>query len=344
MLAGAADVDLGTPNRRLAWLRTIRKTRKLRGRKLLARWTAPEMEQRSRRAAGLLADATLGSGATAALMYGTDFFPAAQGQDAPIPVGAALDTTFAQLARSAEDKFALLSTDEIEHCVEHQRRVFERCDWIFPRSKWCAESLLEDYGVPSSKLVITGAGPNFDVLPEERPTSNGHDLRTVLFVGRDWHRKNGPLVLDAFRLARNARPDLRLVIVGQSEPEQSSPGVEWLGALDGGARERLGVLYREASLMLCPSRFEPFGIALLEAMVAECPVVALDRGAAREIIEDGVSGTLLRTPEPRALADTILHWLEDADRLAAGGRSARARVLCEYSWDSAAERISSALL
>lgn len=341
-LAGAVDVDEGHPDRGLARLRAVLETRNFRARRLQARWTTTAMEQRSQRATRMLLEALGTEEVTSVLMYGTDFFPAEQGGAAVVPVGAGLDTTFAQLARSKEDKFAYLRPAEVANCVARQREVFDRCAVVFPRTQWCADSLREDYGVAASKIVVTGAGPNLDAVPPPRGPEEVHDGRTLLFVGRDWERKHGPLVLEGFRLAQKQRPDLRLVVVGPRKRETTEAGVEWLGPLDGSARERLQQLFREASLLLCPSRFEPFGIVLLEAMITECPVVTLDRGAAREIVEDGVTGTRLREAEPRALADAVLHWLGDVERLAEAGRAGRARVLEQFSWDLAAERIASA--
>jgi glycosyltransferase involved in cell wall biosynthesis len=334
-LAGAVDVDGGKHTSSVSYALTVINSRRVYGRRLLTRWTERDMRLRSRRAELLLEDFE----ADAALMYGTDFFPAAPEGECTVPVGAAMDATFAQIARSGEDKFASLSPTEVGECVENQRRVFARCRWLFPRSEWCAASLEDDYGVPRDKMVVTGAGPNVD---EELPVRRGHDGRTLLFVGRDWHRKNGPLVLDALRLARRTRPDLRLVVVGPEGEGLAEDGVEWLGPLDGDQRGRLLQLYAEASLYLCPSRFEPFGIALLEAMAAGCPVVALDRGAAREMIEDGVTGALVDQAEPRQLADAILHWTSDRDALVRAGELGRERVRANWSWDTAAERVVAA--
>lgn len=333
VLAAALDVDRTRAWRVWAQTRAVAETRHLRASRLLGRWTERAMRARSVRAAQLLARAPA---VHAVLSYGTDFYPAPDGQRARVPVAATLDTTFAQLARAGEWKFGSLSPSETRACVDRQRAVLERCTWIFPWTKWCADSLRDDYGIAESRMVLVGAGPNFDAALDRHAARDG---RTLLFVGRDWMRKNGPLVLDAFRLARAARPDLRLVVVGPREAPAREPGVEWLGPLDGSARGKLGELYATSALLLAPARFEPFGIALLEAMSAGIPVIALDRGAAREIVVDGVTGTLLADPEPRALADAALDWLSNRERVTRAGEAARERVRAHFGWDRAAQRI-----
>ena len=335
-LGAAVDVDLSRPAQVLGRAIEVARSGRFAARRLRGRWSPLAVGLRSARAARALA----GSGADAALMYGTDFHPAAVRGGAGVPVGAALDATFAQIARAGEHDFGRLTPAEVTECVARQRSVFDRCDVIFPRTEWCAESLERDYGVPPERLVVTGAGTNFDGPP---PPREAHDGRTLLFVGRDWRRKNGPLVLDAFRRARSARPDLRLVVVGPTEVDPREPGVEWRGALDGDRRGELHALYAEASLYLCPSRFEPFGIALLEAMAAGCPVVALDRGAAREIVDHGRTGALLRDDAPGTLAEAILHWTSDVQRLAAAGALAASEVEARWGWDLAARRVEEAL-
>ena len=71
--------------------------------------------------------------------------------------------------------------------------------------------------------------------------------------------------------------------------------------------------------------------------------MALDRGAAREIIDDGVTGSLLRDDEPAALAEVILSWTSDLHRLASAGARARVVVEEKWGWDRAALRVEEGL-
>jgi glycosyltransferase involved in cell wall biosynthesis len=82
-------------------------------------------------------------------------------------------------------------------------------------------------------------------------------------------------------------------------------------------------------VVVMPSREEPFGMALVEAMAAGRPVVASDSGGPREIVEDATSGRLFRTGDPAALAAVLQELAADpaqAARLAEAGK-ARAESL-----------------
>lgn len=334
-------VDAGIGPRLRGILRAVECARSFRidGTQLLGAWSAASVAARSRRAARLARRARE-QGANALLLYGSNAHPSLADESHGLPSGVALDATFAQLARSKEGWFEALSVRDARRCIEQQRRVFERCDIFWPRTQWCAASLQEDYGIPPERIVVASAGGNLDVPPAHRA---GHDGRTILFLGRDWERKNGALVLAAFQRARRRRRDLRLLLAGPAEPPEGlpSPGVDYIGPVDNEARLR--GLYERCSLFVMPSRFETWGIALVEAQSAGVPVVALDRCAARELVLHGSTGTLLQREDPEELSAAMLHWLDDAPRLAAGGEAALAHVRRRCTWDLAAARMAASL-
>jgi starch synthase len=347
-LARAFDVDLSPLRRLVHRALAAVEARRFGATELRAAWSPRGVSERSRVAATTLARLHA-SEHDAVLLYGTNLHPElAPGPVTrtarPLPTGAALDATFAQLARSREGWFATLSRGEIERAVALQRDVFERCDLLFPRTEWCAASLMKDYGISLQRIVVTSAGSNLDVPPAPRRSNDG---RTILFVGRDFERKNGPLVLAAFRAARERRADLRLVVVGPPPVELTRhlvsggrSGVELVGPVEDG--ERMRALYEEASLFVMPSRFEPFGVALIEALSAGVPVITLDTDPAREIVVDGALGTLLPREDQALLTEAMLDWLGDRERLRVVGEAAQRHVREHFTWDRAAERVAGA--
>jgi glycosyltransferase involved in cell wall biosynthesis len=93
-----------------------------------------------------------------------------------------------------------------------------------------------------------------------------------------------------------------------------------------------------AELLVHPVRWEGFGLALLEAMLAERPVVASAVSSVPEIVADGETGLLVPPDDPSALAAAILRMLAD-DTLATGyGAAGHERARREFSVDRMARR------
>lgn len=109
-----------------------------------------------------------------------------------------------------------------------------------------------------------------------------------------------------------------------------------------GAREDVPAILRECDLFVLPSLWEPFGIALVEAMALGVPVVASTAGGIPEIVSDGVNGVLVPAGDPGKLAAAILGILSDpvsAARIVAEARKtaesrfeARAMVAAYERW------------
>src|SRR6185436_16056035 len=141
---------------------------------------------------------------------------------------------------------------------------------IFTMSELVRRSMIRDFGVPESKVTTVFAGANLDptAVRPRAPAIGGPP--TILFMGRLWEPKGGPVLLEAFRQARVTHPDLRLVVAGCSPPLGDEPGVQVVGRIDkhaAGGTERLFDLYRSADLFCMPSRFDAFGIVFVEAML-----------------------------------------------------------------------------
>ncbi len=97
--------------------------------------------------------------------------------------------------------------------------------------------------------------------------------------------------------------------------------VSWLGE-----REDVPELIRALDILLLPSREEPFGRALIEAMALGVPVLATQVGGPPEIITDGVQGRLLAPGEPRVWADAVADLAAHPERAREMGRAGVARV------------------
>jgi glycogen(starch) synthase len=210
-----------------------------------------------------------------------------------------------------------------------------------------------------SSFVLGDAYRRFG-LPEGRGTvvPNGVDLagenviaplripfdRFVLGLGRVVRKKGFDLLLDAFARLAPERPGLGLVVGGDGpERDALTARVHELG-LDGrvllpGALSRAQVAWAmsNASVFVLPSRVEPFGIVVLEALRARRPVVVSTHGGATEIVRDGREGLVADPFDPAALAEAIARTLDEGalrERLARAGE-ARVRA---FDWPLVADR------
>ena len=181
--------------------------------------------------------------------------------------------------------------------------------------------ILELYGLPPASVVVTPNG----VDPAFSP-GDGGSRDYVLAVGAIQPRKNQLAALDAARAV-----GLPLVVVGPEKDPGLARKLRERGATLRGyvEIEELAALYRGAACLVQASRYEGFGLPVLEAMASGTPVVTVRDEALLEVVGDAAV-----VVADDALAEGVRKALADRDRLAAAGLE-RAR---SFSWRTAAER------
>lgn len=153
----------------------------------------------------------------------------------------------------------------------------------------------------------------------------------VLFVGRLVHNKGPAVFLHAAKLALEQEPGIRFVLAGSGPLEGRLKSLARKLRIEGsvdflGHRADIPDLLRSSTVLVRPSNLEGMPLTVLEAMASGIPVVATDVGGTPELVEDGVTGYLVRPGDPRAVAMAVLKIAGNPERAVSMGRAARQRM------------------
>lgn len=198
------------------------------------------------------------------------------------------------------------------------RRVLARASAVVAWSRWAAESLEADYGVPGDRILVVHPGAPERFFAIERPHAAVRRPR-ILFVGGDFERKGGAELLQAFS---GRSRDAELTIVTESEVPHLPENVRVLRGLGPGSPELLNA-YAESDIFCMPTLADCTPIVLAEAMAAGLPVITTRVGSNHETIRDGETGQLVTPGDAGELTATLNQLLEDPCRRMTMGRCAR---------------------
>jgi glycogen synthase len=250
-----------------------------------------------------------------------------------------------------------------------EKTAFENADGIIAVSSAIKTSINKLYGVSPDQICTIPNGIDVTVF---KPTYNTDILASygirpdrpfLLFVGRITRQKGVFHLLNAVKYLSK---DMQVVLIA-TDPDTAEIGEEmsqkvkqirsedrheiiWINTFV--PEDHLVIIYSHASVFVCPSIYEPFGIINLEAMACETPIVASAVGGIREIVTDGETGILVpfeprgnNCPEPkdpdkfsRDIATAVNSILAPSAPLRNIGTKARERAEKIYSWKGIAAR------
>jgi glycosyltransferase involved in cell wall biosynthesis len=217
-----------------------------------------------------------------------------------------------------------------------EKSMYQNARLNFTMSAHVSRSLVEQYGCPPTRVECVYAGSNVAPADAGNLGLERFARKNILFVGIDWDRKGGPVLLEAFREVRRAHPTATLTIVG-STPKVSMPGCHVVGRVP---LAEVARFYETASVFCLPTTVEPFGIVFLEAFAYGLPIIATNIGAIPDFVEQGRSGYMVDCNDAAQLAYRLNELLADPARSAAFGIRGRAFVGDRYTWQATAERLA----
>ncbi|CAN5652746.1 glycosyltransferase family 4 protein [soil metagenome] len=216
--------------------------------------------------------------------------------------------------------------------------------------------VLHRIGIPARKVRLLGNGIDLDRFDRSRlddaevatfragllgdlvPTDHDEDLLLCGVVGRLVWEKGLREVFEAAEALRTTHPDVRIVVIGPTDPAKSDGLTDAdlaaisaeTGVVFAGERRDMELVYASLDLFALASYREGFPRAAMEASAMGVPVVATDIRGCRQVVDDGVTGLLVPARDGTALAHAIASLADDADRRASMGRAARTRSIQNF--------------
>jgi starch synthase len=228
-----------------------------------------------------------------------------------------------------------------------ERAAVEQAERVIAVSAQMRADILHHFRVDPDRVVVVHNGIDAESFrrTDRRDALERHDIARpyVLFVGRVSEQKGIFHLLEAAATFPDG-VDLVLCASTPDTPELEArlraavaghPRVRWIHAML--PREDVVELYSHASVFVCPSVYEPFGLINLEAMACGTPVIATRVGGIPEVVVHDETGWLVPPGDPAALAAAVRQLLADPKRAAAFGVAGRRRVEARFSWDRIAE-------
>jgi glycosyltransferase involved in cell wall biosynthesis len=218
------------------------------------------------------------------------------------------------------------------------RRLLQNAARLLPWSSWVQDSLETDYEVNPEKIEILP--PGVDLAFWKPDESRRSSLPRILFVGGDFYRKGGEVLLDAFQSLQPGRAEL--VLVTRTELP-IRPGMRVYNHMQPNSPELIQ-LYQSCDIFVLPTQAEAFGIAAVEASAAGLPVIATRVGGLRDIVLEGENGYLVPVQDPGTLARRLEVLIGDPDLRRRLGHKSRQHASLHFDACKNAARMSEILV
>lgn len=257
-------------------------------------------------------------------------------------LGIPLVHTFHTLGIVKNAALADLDVPEPPARLDLERHLAAEADHLVALTCGEARLLHRTFGTSGARISVVPAGVDLDLF-QPLPDGRGDDTEPrLLFVGRLQPIKAPDVAVRTLAELHRTHPRTRLRIIGgvsgtgagRSGPDQLLALAKRLGVSQrvevhpARPQARLAAAYREADVVVVPSRSESFGLVALEAQASGTPVVAAHVGGLADVVR---GGSLVSGHDPVAHADAVRRFLDDAELARATGLRGRAHAQ-RFSW------------
>lgn len=267
------------------------------------------------------------------------------------PIVCWADATFINLMDSYP-QYSNMPKIQISNGDKIERLAFKNSTKLIFSTVWAAKSAIEDYNIDKSKIEVVPLGANLNHINTETDIikfnlNKSKENINLLFIGVDWYKKGGDLLLDIFRELRKLSSKYNLNVVGSTPNEKIAiDGVTFHGFLNKAIAEenlKLINLFQTSHYFLLPTRAEAFGIVFCEANSYGLPVFGSDLGGIPDIVKDGINGELIDIKKtPKELAMQIHNYISNGEYVEKS-LMAFNHYIDNFTWDCSIDKVNKIL-
>lgn len=244
--------------------------------------------------------------------------------------------------------FTIRPTDWIALALE-KHNVYRGSKKIIAMSNLMKSEVLQNFDIPEEKIDVVYHGTNTEEFHPRNKELFRSEIRELYglkdddfvlsFVGWEFDRKGLEYIIKAISMLRK---DIKLLVVGGDSPDRyidlaKKSGIQ-KNIIFAGITLDIRKYYAASDAFVFPTRYEPFGLVIAEAMATGIPVITSKIAGAAELMTDGHDGLLLENPtDVSEIAEYIKILHENERQRKELGKNARATIE-NYSWDKVAAR------
>lgn len=258
------------------------------------------------------------------------------------------DATFASML-DYSPIFTNLGWRTIRQGHRMEKKALDNCDLAIYASEWAAQSAIKHYGINPDKVKVVPFGANIECFRikediEQTVLSRGLDVCRLLFIGTDWERKGGAVVMKIARRLHEKGVPVHLDIVGcQPDISEFPPYVTNHGFIsksteDG--RNKINELMSGSHFFVLPTLNECFGIVFAEASSFGVPCLGTKTGGVTSAIRDNLNGrTFDIFAEPEEYSDYIEYYFYHTEEYKKLAMSSFHEYETRLNWDVAGKTV-----
>lgn len=228
----------------------------------------------------------------------------------------------------------------LDELVAEQRSRYASAAGVLSFSQWFADWLVEHDGVDPDRVHVVGGGFHRSPAPRSLE-SRGPGGTRVLFIGRDFRRKGGDLVVSAVEMLRSSGSgDFTLTVVGPARWPLSTAPPDWVDFRGEVPAHQVSNMWADHDLFAMPTWYEPYGLVFVEARAAGVPALGRSAFCMPELVPPTAGRLIPAGGGATEVAEELLAMSRDAD-LFASAAAESASVRADGGWSAVAGRVVS---